>query len=71
LKKDKPLASNRIGDPFVKGTIIAIIITIPSLIAFFVSWNLLNDIITAAIIGTVIHFIGLVSSLKFSKKIFK
>jgi len=71
LKKDKPPVSNRIEDPFVKGTIIAIIITIPSLIAFFVSWNLLNDIITAAIIGTVIHFIGLVSSLKFSKKIFK
>lgn len=56
---------------FLKGTIIATLITIPSLAAFFVGWYFLDDLITAAIIGVIIHFIAMGFSLKFSKKIFK
>jgi hypothetical protein len=63
----KKNSSNNI---FVKGTIIAVIITIPSISAFFISWNLLNDIILSAIFATVIHFIAMGFSFKISKKIF-
>lgn len=56
---------------FLKGTIIAAIITIPSLTVFFVAWHVLDDLITAAIIGVIIHFVSMGFSLKLSKKIFK
>lgn len=55
---------------FTKGSIIAIIITVPSIAAFFVSWQILNDLIPAAIIGGVIHFIAMGFSFKISKKFF-
>jgi hypothetical protein len=64
---EKKIESN---DIFVKGTIIAIFITIPSLSAFFISWYILTDVILAAIIATVIHFIAMIFSFKISKKIF-
>jgi len=54
----------------VKGTIIAIFITIPSLSSFFIGWYILNDIILAAILATIIHFLAMGFSFKFSKKIF-
>lgn len=56
---------------FFKGTIIGALITIPSLIAFFVSWMILEDEINALIIGMVVHFIGMGFSFKISKKLFK
>ena len=56
---------------FLKGSIIGAIITIPSLIAFFLSWYVLGDKITALIIGIVVHFIGMGFSLKISKRLFK
>jgi len=56
---------------FFKGTIIGAIITIPSLVAFFVSWLVLEDEINALIIGMVVHFIGMGFSFKLSKKLFK
>jgi len=55
---------------FLKGTIIAIIITIPSISAFFIVWTVLDDIINAAMISVVIHFISMLFSLKISKKLF-
>jgi hypothetical protein len=61
---------NDSNDIFVKGTIIAILITIPSLITFFVSWYILADIILAAIIATVIHLTSMSFSFKISKKNF-
>jgi hypothetical protein len=64
---EKKIGSN---DIFLKGTIIAIFITIPSLSAFFISWHILTDIILAAIIATVIHFIAMIFSFKISKKNF-
>lgn len=56
---------------FVKGSIIGVIITIPSLVAFFVSWSITGDKIISLIIGVVVHFIGMGFSLKISKKLFK
>lgn len=52
----------------LKGSIIALIITVPSIIAFLVSWKFLDDLIQAAIIGAVVHFIAMGFSLKISKK---
>lgn len=56
---------------FLKGSIIGAIITIPSLIAFFVSWMITGDKMVSLIVGIVIHFIGMGFSLKLSKKLFK
>ena len=57
-------------DMYLKGTIIALIVTIPSLTAFGISWKLLDDLIQAAIIGGIVHFISMIFSFKLSKKIF-
>jgi hypothetical protein len=56
-------------DIILKGSIIAVIVTIPSITTFAVSWFLLDNLIQAAIIGGVIHFIALGFSLKLSKKL--
>jgi len=55
---------------FLKGTFIAIIITIPSLTAFFIGWYVLDDLITASIVGVVVHFISMIFILKISKRLF-
>ena len=52
----------------LKGTIIAILVAVPSLSAFFVSWIILDELVQAAIIGGVVHFIAMGFSLKISKK---
>ena len=57
-------------DIFVRGTIIAIFTTIPSISAFFIAWNVSDDLILAAIIATVIHVISMTVSFKISKKVF-
>jgi ABC-type uncharacterized transport system permease subunit len=56
---------------FLRASIIGVIITIPSLVAFFVSWFVIGDKITALIMGIVVHFIGMGFSFKLSKKLFK
>jgi len=56
---------------FLKGSIIGVIITVPSLIAFFLSWYALGDKIIALVVGIVVHFIGMGFSLKISKRLFK
>ena len=56
-------------DVFLKGTIIAIIITVPSLVTFIIIWFVLDDLITAMIIGAIVHFIAMGFSLKISKKL--
>jgi len=53
----------------LKGTIIAVIITIPSLVSFMVAWTLLDNLLIAALIGIVIHFIAMGFALKISKKL--
>ena len=41
----------------------------PSLIAFVLTWMVLDDVIAGAILGTIVHFIAMGFSLKISKKI--
>ena len=53
----------------LKGTIIAIIITVPSVTTFIISWVVLNDLTPAVILGAIVHFIAMGFSLKISKKI--
>ena len=52
----------------IRGTVIAVIITIPSLITFVLIWLLFDDLILGAIISAVVHFIAMGFSLKISKK---
>ena len=59
----------KISDIVLKGTIMASIVTVPSIIAFLISWIILDNLITAAIVGGFIHFIAMGFSLKISKKI--
>ena len=47
----------------------ALILTVPSIIAFLITWILLDNLINAAIIGGIVHFIAMGFSLKISKKI--
>jgi len=58
-----------IRDIVLRGTVIAIVITIPSLIAFIITWIILDNLIYAAILGAIIHFIAMGFSLKISKKL--
>ncbi|MCS5527735.1 MAG: hypothetical protein NZ747_00490 [Nitrosopumilus sp.] len=53
----------------LKGTIIAAIITIPSIVVFLLSWFILDDFMIAVILGGFIHFIAMGFGLKISKKI--
>ncbi|MDH3191331.1 MAG: hypothetical protein OEM18_01410 [Nitrosopumilus sp.] len=53
----------------LKGSIIAIIVTIPSIIAFLLSWAVLDNLILASIIGAIVHFLAMGFSLKISKKL--
>ena len=52
----------------LRGTIIAIIVTAPSIITFILIWIVLDNLIYAAIVGAVVHFIAMGFSLKISKK---
>jgi len=54
---------------FLKGSIIAVIVTVPSITSFAISWYVLDNLMQAAIIGGVIHFIAMGFSLKISKKL--
>jgi hypothetical protein len=59
----------KISEIVLKGTIMATIVTIPSIIAFLIIWIILDNLITAIIVGGIIHFIAMGFSLKISKKI--
>jgi len=58
-----------IQEIILRGTLIAIIITIPSLVAFVLTWILLDDFVTGAFSGVIVHLIALVFSWKISKKL--
>jgi hypothetical protein len=59
----------KISEIVLKGTIMATIVTIPSIIAFLIIWIILDNLITAIIVGGIIHFIAMGFSIKISKKI--
>jgi hypothetical protein len=66
-KKPDKLTSKEI---ILKGTAIALFVIILSLSAFFLSWKILDELLQAAIIGGIVHFIAMGFSLKISKKFF-
>jgi len=53
----------------LKGTIVAVIITIPSIMVFLLSWFIFDNFMTAIILGGIVHFIAMGFGLKISKKI--
>ena len=55
-----------------KGSLIAIIIAVPTLIVFFVIWTVFDDLIFGAVGGLITNFIALGISFKIvSKKFIK
>lgn len=53
----------------LRGTFIAVIITIPSLVAFALIWVFLDDLVYGVIFGAMVYFIAMVVSLRISKKL--
>lgn len=55
---------------FLKGTVIAVIVAVPSLAALWIAWGVTGDLLQAALIGAAVHFISMIFSFKIAKKIF-
>jgi len=68
LSDDEISTKLTIREIVLKGSIIAIITTIPSIIAFVLTWIFLDDLIYAVILGAMVYFIAMIVSLKISKK---
>lgn len=69
MTSDNKTGNLTIRDIVLKGSIIAVIVTVPSIVSFMIFWMILDNLIQAAIIGAVIHFIAMGFSLKISKKL--
>jgi len=69
LSEDKKSIKLTKREILLKGTIISIITTVPSLVAFVIIWLVFDDLIYAIILGALIHFIAMIFSLKISKKL--
>ena len=65
---DSTKSELKISEIILKGTIMGAIVTIPSIIAFLITWFVLDNLITAIIVGGIVHFIAMGFSLKISKK---
>ena len=65
MKKKKPSRKITASQVFIKSSVIAVIVSIPSLAGFGIGWYYLDNLILAAIIGVIIHFIALGFLLKF------
>ena len=69
ILSDPSKSKLKISEIMLKGTIMATILTVPSIIAFLITWIILDNLVNAAIVGGVVHFIAMGFSLKISKKI--
>ena len=69
MSSDNKTGKLTMKDIILKGSIIAVIVTVPSITTFAISWLILDNLIQSAIIGGVIHFIAMGFSLKISKKL--
>ncbi|MEC4848760.1 MAG: hypothetical protein RI100_06190 [Nitrosarchaeum sp.] len=69
MSSDNKTSKLTMKEIFLKGSIIAVIVTVPSITTFAISWFVLDNLMQAAIIGGVIHFIAMGFSLKISKKL--
>jgi len=68
LPDDEISTKLTIREIVLRGSIIAIITTIPSIIAFLLTWIFLDDLIYGVIFGAMVYFIAMIVSLKISKK---
>jgi len=68
LPDDEISTKLTIREIVLRGSIIAIITTIPSIIAFLLTWIFLDDLVYAVIFGAMVYFIAMIVSLKISKK---
>ena len=66
---DSTKSKLKISEIILKGTIMGAIVTIHSIIVFLITWIVLDNLITAIIVGGIVHFIAMGFSLKISKKI--
>ena len=57
-------------DLITKGSLIAILISVPTLIVFFGVWTMTNDLIFGAVAGLITNFIALGISFKIVNKKF-
>jgi len=69
MSSDNKTSKLSMKEIILKGSIIAVIVTVPSITIFAISWFILDNLMQAAIIGGVIHFIAMGFSLKISKKL--
>jgi len=69
LLPDSTKSKLKISEIILKGTIMGAIVTIPSIIVFLITWIVLDNLITAIIVGGIVHFIAMGFSLKISKTI--
>ncbi len=69
MSSDSKSSKLTMKEIILKGSIIAVIVTVPSITTFAISWFILDNLMQAAIIGGVIHFIAMGFSLKISKKL--
>ena len=53
---------------YAVGTLLAIIISVPGIIAFVVAWKIGGNMLTALIISAIVYFISMGFSVKISKK---
>lgn len=53
-----------------RGSLIGLVITVPSLISFFLVWYFTGELFISAIIGAVVHFCAMGFSWKIAKKFF-
>jgi len=68
LPDDEISTKLTIREIVLRGSIIAIITTIPSIIAFLIIWIFFDDLIYGVILGAMVYFIAMIFSLKISKK---
>jgi len=57
-------------DLITKGSLIAVLISVPTLIAFFGVWTMTGDLISGAVTGLIANFIALGISFKIVNKKF-
>jgi len=69
MTSDNKTGKLTMKDIILKGSIMAVVVTVPSIVSFVVTWVILGDLIPAVIIGAVIHFIAMGFSFKISKKL--
>ena len=69
MSNDNKTKNLTMKDIVFKGSIIGLIVTIPSIVSFLLVWLILDNLLQAAIIGAVIHFIAMGFSLKITKKL--